>query len=106
MNDPKTHCPRCNLEYNWKPELLDMYSECVSVDCTFRYYRTDILAYQLRLEEDDTLYSIVWAPDDKMQVNVYKWYTLTRAKESTIRFEGWLPFDITLDTLKVWLAFS
>jgi len=102
MIDPETHCPRCDIMYDLRPDDDHMY--CVM--CKFRHYLTAVgymCKYELTIIDVDMLYMIGWWRDGSTHISINR---IGGGGGQHLTFDHWLLFDITVEQLKVYMAFS
>lgn len=112
-HSPHTHCPRCNIEYNKEPDIITAdYEFLYCNQCGFRYY-SDVgsyRAYEIFIHDGISIYNIEWCIDNCTAVGIGK-YVAGRVEcidylDAWIEMDYLLPFDITVEQLKVYLTFS
>ena len=62
--------------------------------------------FLVSLWRDNTEYAIHWRYDNTTAINIHMWRDNVGSTRMLDPIDHWLPFDITLDTLKVYLTFS
>jgi hypothetical protein len=119
MIDPTTHCPRCNIPYLHAAYNAEAYLHHACSQCYFKCFIDPATRrkYTLSLVDKGVWYTMIWLEP----VGQYTWRTTKvdvfsrEPKHKTlvggmssnqITFDYWLPLDITLDTLKLYLTFS
>ena len=114
MNNPETHCPRCDIRldlisngHKFATHLYpaDDYMYCVM--CKFRYYFTGVgyrCKYEITMIDGDLmLYMIGWWHDGSTHISIQR---IGSEGGQYLTFDHWIQFDITVEQLKVYMTFS
>ena len=109
MIGPKTHCPRCNVIYGGKDSTTDDYEFIYCIQCGFRYYddADSMCIYAFEIQNNELKYRVYWLGD-----HTDVWISNKPSADNDpddnicITLNHWLPFDVTSDTLKLYITFS
>lgn len=109
MIDPHEQCPRCDATYIQGSDKTDVYSHLrCSNGCLFLYFDSPLTRreFQLTLNDDAISHTIFWLEDGTTSISNRGWDGGHRTSSKSIIIDHWIPFDLTLEQLKVYLTFS
>lgn len=104
MIDPTTHCPRCDLPYIEGSREQNLHKHLRCITCSFVQF-IDIRTrrkYAMSFAIDSMVHvNMTWVRADSGELS-----TVVTTNGRLLVIEEWLPFDITLEQLKLYLTFS
>ena len=105
MIDPYKYCPRCDVRYFHNGD--DIY-KCSNYTCKFeqnRYPTESDTTYRLDIYNGEVHYIVLWERNQRTRIYIHEWDG-TFQHTSNVVMNFWIPFDITLEQLKVYMTFS
>ena len=113
MIDPFERCPRCDLPYKRyvpapnAPKEFD-HLTCSNDDCSFTYNDDPLTSreFQLTLKGECIRYFIFWIVDGTTRVSPDTYFDPRYPRSKPVTFDHWIPFDVTVQQLKIYLTFS
>lgn len=106
MIDPYTHCPRCDIRYSRGTKASSVYKHLCCLTCGFKKFIDPLMTKQkyqiVIMSSDNATYRVTW----KVYFDDDEFTLVSKDVMYPIVIDYWIPFDITLDTLNLYLTFS
>lgn len=106
MINPYTRCPRCGGKFEISIHGLDIQVHKTCAVCELNsFIQGSVRRFDVTIVDGDDQYYIVWFGRGTT-VSIGTIYGESKGTYKNITFDHQLPFDVTVDTLKLYTTFS